>query len=354
MAEERELGGSASNEGDTRGSLPITLMLGAEQVGERLDRVVAGCVAITRSQAKMLIDHQRVWVDGKCKKAGYPVRLGERLCVFPLPPLPISATPQDIALDILYEDDFLVAINKPAGMVVHPAPGQWQDTVVNALLFRWGWQHSGPSLRPGIVHRLDKNTSGVLLVAKDARICEQLAKQFQARRVHKTYAAIVVGRFAEPTGVVTLPIGRHPSDRKKMSIHARHSRSAVSRYQVMAEAMGVSFVRLFPHTGRTHQLRVHMAALGHPLIGDTIYGFSANHPRLRAVPGILKTFPHQALHAESIQFQHPASGAMQTISAPFPDDFVAILAALGMSHGVEGTRFTQDSRKISARAKNDC
>lgn len=326
MAEERELN---RPEGDTG---VVSLRIGTEQAGKRLDQVVAAGLVITRSQAKMLVARQRVAVDGQHKKAGHPVRSGERIDILPLPPLPETARPQDIALDILYEDDFLIAINKPAGMVVHPAPGQWQDTVVNALLFRWGRQNSGPSLRPGIVHRLDKNTSGVLLVAKNSRVCEQLAEQFQARQVQKTYAAIVVGRFVESTGAVTLPLGRHPSDRKKMSVHARHSRSAISRYQVMAETLGVSLVRLFPHTGRTHQLRVHMAALGHPLIGDTVYGFSAHHPGLHAVPPVVKTFPRQALHAESIQFLHPNSGARQTIRAPFPDDFVTILTVLGMSH----------------------
>ena len=333
MVEEGELDGPRS---DTE---VVSLTIHTKRVGQRLDQVVAAGMLITRSQAKILIGRQRVAVDGQYKKASYPVRLGERIDVFPLPSCPQTATPQAIALDILYEDDFLIAINKPAGMVVHPAPGQWQGTVVNALLFRWGWQDSGPSLRPGIVHRLDKDTSGVLLVAKNARVCERLAEQFQARQVQKTYVALVVGRFAEPTGAVTLPIGRHPSDRKKMSVNARHSRSAVSRYQVMTEKMGVSLVRLFPHTGRTHQLRVHMAAVGHPLLGDSVYGFSANHPGLRAAPPVVKAFPRHALHAASIQFMHPDSGTRQTIDAPFPDDFAALLTILGISHGAAEVGF---------------
>lgn len=299
-----------------------------QQAGQRLDRIIASFLSITRSQAKILIDQAHVSVNGVPKKAGYVVRANEQLSALPLPKAPLIAVPQAIPLDIVYEDESLVAINKPAGLVVHPAPGRWQGTVVNALLFRWGWPDSGPSLRPGIVHRLDKDTSGVMLVAKNQCIGEQLARQFQARQIHKTYCAVVVGYLTAPAGEIALPIGRHPTERKKMSVHARHSRSALSRYQVVAESQGVSFVRLFPETGRTHQLRVHMAALGHPLVGDGVYGLPAS--KLGSAPDIVQGFSRQALHAEAIQFCHPVREEMMTLRAPYPADIVALLAALGV------------------------
>lgn len=295
------------------------------QAGQRLDRVLAHLSSATRSHIKLLVDEGRVRVAGECKKAGYLVRAHEAIEVLPLPEMPATAIPQEIPLEVLYEDASLAAINKPAGMVVHPAPGQWQGTVVNALLFRWGRAELADSLRPGIVHRLDKDTSGVLLVAKEQRALEQLGQQFKARQVHKTYVAVVVGHFATPSGEITLPIGRHPSDRKKMSVHARHGRAAVSRYQVIAEADGVTLVRLFPETGRTHQLRVHLAAIGHPLVGDKVYGVRGPQPHLAPAAN---AFPRHALHAESIRFRHPLSGVMLSVRAPYPADLSRLFAAL--------------------------
>lgn len=305
-----------------------------QQAGKRLDRVIASFASVSRSQGKVLIDQAHVWVNGRQKKkAGYLVRANDQLSVLLLHDPPTVAVPEAIPLDVLYEDEALAAINKRAGMVVHPAPGQWKGTVVNALLFRWGWTDSGTSLRPGIVHRLDKDTSGVMLVAKKQRIGEHLARQFQDRQIHKTYSAVVVGHLVAPAGEIALPIGRHPTERKKMSVHARHSRAAVSRYQVVAEAEGVSFVRLFPQTGRTHQLRVHMAALGHPVIGDRIYGLPPS--KLARTPDIVQGFPRQALHAEAIQFRHPLNDEMMTVCAPYPPDLTALLAGLGVSPGKE-------------------
>jgi 23S rRNA pseudouridine1911/1915/1917 synthase len=221
-----------------------------------------------------------------------------------------------------------MAINKPAGMVVHPAAGRWQGTVVNALLFRWGRKEGAETLRPGIVHRLDKDTSGVLLVAKDLQTQEHLAGQFKDRQVHKIYVAVVVGHFSAPAGEIALPIGRHPIDRKKMSVHARRSRAAVSRYQVIAVSNGVSLVRLFPETGRTHQLRVHLAAIGHPIVGDKVYG---KRGALRDCAPAASAFPRQALHAEAIRFRHPASGTTLTIHAPYPADFSQLLSDLQLT-----------------------
>jgi len=299
------------------------------QVSQRLDVVIADLAAVSRSHAKLLILNKRVLVEGQYKKASYPVRLGEAIEIHSLPPQPTTATPEHIPLDILYEDSSLAAINKPPGMVVHPAPGQWHGTIVNALLGHWGWDMGEPSLRPGIVHRLDKDTSGVLLVAKHRAALENLAAQFKTRQVHKTYLAVVVGQWAQRAGIITLPLGRHPIDRKKMSIHARKSRPAVSRYEVVDSCKNVSLVQLFPETGRTHQLRVHLAALNHPIIGDRLYG---SRRMEHALPSMFRDFPRQALHAEAIQFAHPGNQAAVTIRAPYPDDFAQLLLTLAGHH----------------------
>jgi len=312
------------------------------QAGQRLDRLLANLTSATRSHIKILIDQERVRVAGKPRKAGYVLRTQEEIEVLPLPTPPSTATPQAIPLDILYEDEFFAAINKPAGMVVHPAPGQWHGTVVNALLFRWGQTDTAHPLRPGIVHRLDKDTSGVLLVAKDDRTLERLTHQFKERQVHKTYIAVVAGRFSTPAGEITWPIGRHPVDRKKMSIHARKGRPALSRYRVVAEHGGVTLVRLFPETGRTHQLRVHLAALGHPIVGDHVYG-SPSALRTDAVR--IRTFPRQALHAESLRLCHPVTGTALTITAPYPADFAQLLAVFAEGKSCGKVPLAVDSTK---------
>ena len=292
---------------------------------QRLDLVVADLAGISRSHAKLLIERQHVLVNGTSKKASYPVHSSEILEVRPLPPVPTAATPEAIPLDIVYEDEYLAAINKPAGMVVHPAPGQWHGTVVNALLWHWGWEGGESSLRPGIVHRLDKNTSGILLVAKDRTTLEMLAGQFKARQVQKTYRAVVVGRVRQREGEIAFPIGRHPHDRKKMSIRARNSRPALSRYSVLASCPSVTCVQLFPKTGRTHQLRVHLAALNHPILSDALYGAQR---REKILPAEIRNFPRQALHAEAIRFTHPRNDRVITLEAPLPADFAKLLRDL--------------------------
>jgi 23S rRNA pseudouridine1911/1915/1917 synthase len=294
--------------------------------GQRLDVVLARLVAETRSHIKTLIDEQRVWVEGIHKKAGYLVKSGEVIGVVLFPPTPIKAEPQDIPLDVLYEDEHLAAINKPPGMVVHPAPGQWSGTVVNALLFRWGWNEHTDNTRPGIVHRLDKDTSGVLLVAKNLQTLELLSRAFKERQVHKTYSAVVIGRPKNSAATITLPIGRHPVERKKMAVVPQGGREAVSRYQVMAEIKAVSLLRLFPETGRTHQLRVHLAAIGCPILGDILYG--GNNSDLKGVDLSVQTFPRQALHAAEIEFLHPRTGQRLCIRAPYPPDFNRLLTVL--------------------------
>lgn len=292
--------------------------------GQRLDVVLARLAEQTRSQVKILIDEQRVWVDNVNKKAGSVVRMGDAVEFLPLSPVPTRALPQNLPLEVLYEDEYLAAINKPPGMVVHPAPGQWEDTVVNALLFRWGWTEQMATCRPGIVHRLDKDTSGVLLVAKDQRTLEQLSQAFKERRVRKTYVAVALGRFRPLAGKIELSIGRHPTDRKKMAARARDGRAAVSRYKVIEESGALSLLRLFPETGRTHQLRVHLAAIGHPILGDRVYGGTTG-PHVKGLTPVAQTFPRQALHAEEIELLHPISQTTLRVWASYPEDLRQLL-----------------------------
>ena len=290
--------------------------------GQRLDSTLSRLSSATRSQIKNLIDLQRVWVNGEVAKAGRLVKSGEVIEFLPLPVLPLGVEPEDIPLHVLFEDEYLVAINKPPGMVVHPAPGQWGGTVVNALLFRWGLTAQAGSLRPGVVHRLDKDTSGVLLVAKDLLTLERLSQAFKERQVHKTYLAVVHGCFRLPSGTIDLAIGRHPVDRKKMAVRHVGGREAITRYRVIGEAQGLSLLRLFPETGRTHQLRVHLAAIGHPIVGDQTYNRQSN--TRNNFPSFVQTFARQALHAQQIDFLHPIEGIPLCIHAPCPTDLLQL------------------------------
>jgi 23S rRNA pseudouridine1911/1915/1917 synthase len=239
-------------------------------------------------------------------------------------PLPTTIEPEDLPLVVLYEDAHLLAIDKPPGMVVHPAPGARRGTLVNALAHRLGLLAGvGPADRPGIVHRLDRDTSGVLLVARTAAALEALARQFRERSVHKRYLAIVRGRIAKASGMIDQPIGRHPVERKRMSVHGQRARAAVTRWQVAERFAEATLVRLAPETGRTHQLRVHLAAMGHPVLGDKVYGRRRSS---RAVTG--PACARQALHAEELHFAHPVSGERVVVRAALPADLEAVLARL--------------------------
>jgi 23S rRNA pseudouridine1911/1915/1917 synthase len=297
----------------------------------RLDRFLATLPDITtRSQVKHLIDGGRVQVDDRARKASYAVRAGERVAVELPPPAPSTVEPEALPLVVLYEDDDLVVIDKPPGMVVHPAAGVRSGTVVNALLHRLGGiENVGAHERPGIVHRLDRDTSGVLVVARTLEALEGLARQFRQRTLEKEYVAVVHGRVAAKGGVIDQPIGRDPRERKRMSVRSRAGRAAVTRWEVAERLAGATVLRLFPKTGRTHQLRVHLAALGHPIVGDAVYGGRNRRARgvSDAVAAALAACPRQALHARRLRFAHPRDGRTVEVEAPLPDDLRRVIDA---------------------------
>jgi len=312
----------------------VVVVVPPEQAGERLDRVVAAAPGVgTRSQAKQLIDAGRVSVGGVVRKAAHEVRAGERVTIETSVPPSRTIEPEAIPLTVLYEDEDLLAIDKPPGMVVHPAPGASRGTLVHALAHRLGALAGvGDAERPGIVHRLDRDTSGVLLVARTAAALEALARQFRDRTVEKRYVAVVVGRVARAAGTIDRPIGRHPRERKRMSVHSRRGRPALTTWEVLERFPGATLLRLAPKTGRTHQLRVHLAALGHPIVGDKVYG------RGRAT-GPAGAFPRQALHAAEIRFAHPRTGTPLGVRSALPPDIEQLLAALR-----QGPKTTAESR----------
>ena len=304
----------------------VALVVPPAAAGTRLDRFLATVPRVgTRSRAKQLIDAGHVLVDGVTRKSAHALRGGERVEVAVPPPEPLVVEPEALPLVVLYEDADVIAIDKPPGMVVHPAPGARRGTLVSALLHRFGTlAGAGGPERPGIVHRLDRDTSGVILVARSAAAHEALARQFRARTIEKRYLAVVRGRVTATSGAIDRPIGRHPRERQRMSVRSRRGRSAVTRWSVVERFPAATLLRLAPETGRTHQLRVHLAAIGHPIVGDRVYGRGR---------GRLGDFPRQALHAEEIRFIHPTRGIPVVVRAPVPPDIEQLLAALRQTAG---------------------
>lgn len=292
----------------------------AAAAGERLDVYLAGAGGgLSRSRIQKLIADSLVVVNGKPAKAGYRVQPGDRVELAVPPPLPPEVEPEAIALDILYEDGDVIVINKPRGMVVHPAAGNYRGTLVNALLQHCGdLSGIGGVARPGIVHRLDKDTSGVMIAAKTDRAHLSLAKQIKERSAGRTYLAIVHGDLKADRGEIDAPIGRHPGDRKKMAVLPETGRAALTRFRVRERYGGYTLVECRLATGRTHQIRVHMAYIGHPVVGDPKYG-----PKTKgfAIAG-------QALHSAELTFTHPVSGEKLVFSAPPPPDMQKILKQL--------------------------
>ncbi|MCS6836168.1 MAG: RluA family pseudouridine synthase [Anaerolineae bacterium] len=298
----------------------------APQGGQRLDRTLADCLPqLSRAQIQRLIDEGRVLVDGLRVKAGQKLRGGESLLVRLPPPQDSTPQPEDIPLDVVYEDDDLVVIDKPAGLVVHPSLGNVSGTLVNALLYRYpqmvdmqGDEDSEGRL--GIVHRLDKDTSGLLVVARHLDALRNLMAQFQARTVKKYYLALLDRRPKTSTGLIDAPIGRDPRERQKMSVLAS-GKPAQTEFELLEDryAGGRALVRLHLLTGRTHQIRVHMAFIGCPVVGDTVYGL-----RKSSIPALKRHF----LHAHSLSFDHPRTGERLSFQSPLPDDLQALLESL--------------------------
>ncbi len=309
----------------------FTFSVGHAQAGGRLDALVASEVDhCSRSFAATLIRQGCILVDGAAKKPGYAVKAGEVVCGKIAPPERSSFLPENIPLQILYEDPELLVVNKAPGMVVHPAPGHSNGTLVNALV------HHCPdlagisgSLRPGIVHRLDKDTSGVLVVAKNSRAMHHLAAQFKFREVRKKYLALVYGIPREGAGSIDNPIGRHPVDRKKMSVTTHTPRSALTRWRVIEQYTGTCLLELDIRTGRTHQIRVHCKTIGHPVIGDPVYGNRGDKKRLASIlPEMgqaVASVARQMLHARRLSFIHPATGAFMAMEAPIPSDMTGLI-----------------------------
>ena len=293
----------------------------ADLPGERLDAFVARvCPELSRSAAQRLIEEGFIKRNGKPGKKNDKLNEGDEITVTVPEPREVDIVAKEIPLDIVYEDEDLLVINKPKGLVVHPAAGHQDDTLVNGLLYALGDDLSGINgeLRPGIVHRIDKDTSGLLAVAKNDLAHAVLASQLKDHTMARTYEAIVCGSFREDSGTVDAPIGRHPSDRKKMTVTERNSKHAVTHWEVIARYWGYTHIRCRLETGRTHQIRVHMAHIGHPILGDLVYG--------RKKPELGQS--SQVLHAGALCFRHPRDGRPVMVFAPLPEYFEQVLQKL--------------------------
>ncbi len=296
----------------------LIFLVEEESEGVRIDRyLAANDPEHSRSFFQKLIEDGMVSVGEKTVRANYKVKARDRICVLYPEPEPLSVEPEDIPLDILYEDADLLVVNKPRGMVVHPAAGHYSGTLVNAVLFhcRGGLSGINGVLRPGIVHRIDKDTSGALLVCKTDAAHRALADQLKVHSITRRYRALAAGTFSQTEGTVDAPIGRHPTDRKKMAINQRTGKNAVTHYRVLSQFDRAAYLECTLETGRTHQIRVHMSSIGHPLLGDPVYGSGKDPYHLGG----------QALHAMVLGFVHPSTGEYMEFTAPLPEYFTGLL-----------------------------
>lgn len=298
------------------------LFIVESQEGERIDRYLAEALPErSRSYVQKLIKEGHVLVNGEPVKASYRLLIGDCLAIT----MPEVQEPdigaEEIPLDILYEDSDIIIVNKPKQMVVHPAPGHYTGTLVNGLLYHCRQELSGINgmMRPGIVHRIDMDTTGSLVVCKNDKAHQSLAGQLKDHSIKRSYVAIVHGNLTKDEGTVDAPIGRHPTERKKMSIHAKNGKRAVTHYQVLERFGDYTYIQCELETGRTHQIRVHMASIGHPLLGDSVYG-----PRKTPFPKLVG----QTLHAKTLGLLHPKTGEYLEVEAPLPEYFSDLLARL--------------------------
>ena len=295
-----------------------SLKLTADRAGERADAFLARCVPdLTRSAAQRLLEEGAVTLGGRPVKKNYKTAPGDVMEAVLPDPEPVAILPQNIPLDVVYEYADVIVVNKPVGLVVHPAPGHPDGTLVNALLYHCGDSLSGINgeLRPGIVHRIDRDTSGLIIAAKNDRAHLALAAQLQDHSLARVYEAVAVGNLREDSGTVDAPIGRHPVDRKKMAIDYKNGRPAVTHWSVLGRYPGYTHVECRLETGRTHQIRVHLASIGHPLLGDVVYGSRKPWPGLAG----------QCLHARKLKFVHPTTGKPVELECPLPDWFEKVL-----------------------------
>ncbi len=302
------------------------MTLTADTSGERLDAFLARSMeGMSRSAVQRLIEDGNVLRGGKRCRKNDRLEPGDVLTVTLPEAKPVEIVPKEIPLEIVYEDEDVAVINKPKGLVVHPAPGHTDDTLVNGLLYAMGDRLSGINgeMRPGIVHRIDKDTSGLLAIAKNDLAHAVLASQLKDHTMARTYEAIVCGNLKEDSGTVDAPIGRHPTDRKKMCVTARNSRNAVTHWEVVERFPGYTHIRCHLETGRTHQIRVHMAYIGHPILGDTVYGHKYKELGQDS----------QCLHAGQLCFRHPRDGRPVLVFAPLPDYFLEVLNKLRKRKG---------------------
>lgn len=301
---------------------PIEVLIDSDYEGERVDKYLSVIFPdSSRAALQKAVEAGNALINGKPVAKNYRLRAGDRLSFSPLAVRPLDVTPENIPLDIAYEDDDLLVVNKPKGMVVHPAPGNYDGTLVNALLYHCPDSLSGINgvLRPGIIHRIDKDTSGLLIVAKNDFAHRALASQIAEHSFKREYRAIVTGHLKEDSGTIVAPIGRNPNDRKKMAVTDKNSKNAVTHYETIKKYVGYSYLKLRLETGRTHQIRVHMAYLGHPLAGDTVYG----HP-----PKNELSLGGQCLHAGLIGFVHPRTNEYMEFQSPLPDYFTKFQRSL--------------------------
>ncbi len=298
------------------------LRLKVDAPGQRADQFLAAALPqLTRSAAQKLLEEGAVTLNGRPVKKNYKTAPEDELVVVLPDPAPVDILPQDIPLDVVYEDEDVIAVNKPVGLVVHPAAGHPDGTLVNALLYHCGNSLSGinGALRPGIVHRIDRDTSGLIIAAKNDAAHLALAAQLQDHSLYREYEAVCVGNLKQDQGTVNAPIARHPTDRKKMAVNFLQGREAVTHWTVLERFPGYTHIQCRLETGRTHQIRVHMAHTGHPLLGDVVYGSKKPWPGLAG----------QCLHARRLSFVHPRTGERLTLECPLPSWFQEVLTKLG-------------------------
>ena len=313
--------------------MPKTLRftIDEESVSTRLDSFLSEQLEeVSRSTAQKWIVAGKVLVNGEARKASYTLQEGDSVEVEPPEPEPTELIPEKMDLDILYEDDDLMAVNKPAGLIVHPGAGNHRGTLANGLLYHMRETSRSGSIRPGIVHRLDKGTSGVLIIAKNDHTHDQLASQFQERTTSKQYIALVFGQVEPESGEIDLPIGRDKNSRTRISPRSNRPRDALTLYQVKEYISDFTLLKASPKTGRTHQIRVHFQSMGHPVVGDENYGFTALLPRIKDTRHrkAVKNLDRLFLHAESLSITHPSTGELLKIKAPLPEELVKLVEFL--------------------------